>query len=703
MSVDGYLKIKTKLDNKEIDKGISELENKIKKLQEDNSKASIEEKGLQEEVNKYKALQQEADKYKQKISSLNKEKQAMFIKNGFNRELPDSEMPNYNKVTSELENVRAKYSNINSEIDKQAPKIEKVYTKLNKIKVKQTENNAKISEYKQKIEQIKTNKIQQGIDSVGKKIQGQIGKLGKMAIAIVGIQTAWGAVRSAINLVSQYNPQISADFEYMKFCIANLVAPAVQLLIKLFYTVLGYVNAIASAWFGINLFSNSSVKAFQKMQKSMNGTAKSAKETRKSLQSFDEMNVLQDDSDSNNSKIATPSVDLSKMQGEVPTWLKWIIDNKDLILSVLAGIVAGILAIKLGLVGLKALGIGMLIAGVVYTIQSLVNYLNDPSWSNFGKIITGIGVAVLGLGILIGSVPVAVAGAVVVIVGLVVRYWNEIKDFLQKAFDWLNNIADGIKNNIDEKLEWIRSNFGIVGVAIAGIIEYVINLILALVENAKNDFVQFFGGIFEGAKNILDGIIKIFKGDFSGGIKQVGEGIKQIFTAVWTHVLNTFTVAWRAILSACGKGGKIFNGIKDGIVNTFKTIVNALITGINWVIKQPFNKINGLLNNIKSINVMGAKPFDGLWGWSPLPVPQIPKLARGGVITQPTQAIIGETGREAVVPLENNMEWLDVLADKLASKIGNNSGAYIIQLDGRVIQRGQAKRRQEYAFATNGR
>ena len=81
----------------------------------------------------------------------------------------------------------------------------------------------------------------------------------------------------------------------------------------------------------------------------------------------------------------------------------------------------------------------------------------------------------------------------------------------------------------------------------------------------------------------------------------------------------------------------------------------------------------------------------------------LPRLAKGGVISQPTQAIIGEAGKEAVVPLENNMEWLDMLADKLASKIGTSGGSYIINLDGRVIQRGQAKRKQELAFATNGR
>ena len=54
--MDGYLKIKTKIDNKDIEKGIVELENKIKKLQLDNSKSSKEQDSLQKEVNKYEEI-----------------------------------------------------------------------------------------------------------------------------------------------------------------------------------------------------------------------------------------------------------------------------------------------------------------------------------------------------------------------------------------------------------------------------------------------------------------------------------------------------------------------------------------------------------------------------------------------------------------------------------------------------------------------
>lgn len=671
--MDGYLKIKTKIDNKDVDKGIEEIESKIKKLQTDNEKGSSEQKILQEEINRYEKLQQEADKYKQKISSLNKEKQAMFIKNGFNRALPDSEMPNYIKVTSELENVRAKYSNINSEIDKQAPKIEKVYSKLDKIKTKQTENNTKIQQFKSKIESIKANNIKSSIDGIGKSITGQISKIGKMAMAVVGIRTAWSAVRSAVNLVSQYNPQISADLQYMAYCIANIVAPAVQWLTRLLYTALSYINAIMQAWFGINIFANSSAKAFKKMQSSAGGTAKSAKEIQKSLQGFDEMNVLSDNSNdsSGGGGIATPSMDLSNMQGEIPEWLKWIIDNKDLILSVISGITAGLLAWKLGLKGIKALGIGVLISGIVYTIQSLISYLNDGSWENFGKIIQGIGVALLGLAIIIGSVPVAIAGAITLIVGTIVKYWEQIKAFLQNGIDWLVS-----------KTDWVRDNFGIVG-------ETIYNIFTSLLQGLLN----IFDSLFTAIKGIFDGIVKFIKGVFAGEWKTALEGIKDIFISILNGIISILSSVWQFIKSIIYSLLNLVKGIVNTVWGVIKGLINLIIGGINALIRG-MNRLSFTAPDW--VPGIGGKR----WGVN---IPQIPRLAKGGIISQPTQAIIGEAGREAVVPLENNMEWLDILADKLASKIGGNGGSYIINMDSRVIQRGIAKRQQELAFVRNGR
>ena len=664
--LDGYLKIKTKLDNSGIDKDITELENKIKKTQTDNLGLDKEATGLQEEIGQYEKLCNEADKYKEKIKQLEAERKTLTLGG-----LSSTNVPQYNSLTTNIDSMKQKYVQATLEIDKQASKIDKVYAKLNKIKAKQTENNAKVQEFKDKIESIKINKVQNQINNIGKGIQGQISKIGKMAFAIIGIRTAWNAVRSAISIVSQYNSQVSADLEYMRYCIANALVPIVQSLIKLLYTALSYINAISTAWFGINLFSNSSAKNFKKMKDGASGTAKSAKEIQKSLQGFDEMNILQDNSSSTDggAGVSAPSMDLSNMQGEIPTWLKWIIENKDLILSVMAGITAGLLAWKLGLGGIKALGIGVMVAGIVLAIQGLIAYLNDPTFSNFGKVIQGIGIAILGLAIIIGNLPLAVIAAVVIIWGIIVKYWEQIKAFFQSGIDWLKGKSD-----------WIRQMFGdVVG-------DIYDNFVSGL-----QDVLNWLDSTMKGIKANFNEIISFIKNVFSGNWQGAWQNIKNIFSNIWEGMKNTVKTIFGLIGKMAINIGKTVGATISG---AFKAVVNGVLWAIENILNTPIRTVNrliGVINKVPGINLGYLNTFN------------LPRLAKGGVISQPTQAIIGEAGREAVVPLENNMEWLDVLADKLASKIGTSGGSYIINLDGRTIQRGQAKRRQELAFATNGR
>jgi hypothetical protein len=129
-------------------------------------------------------------------------------------------------------------------------------------------------------------------------------------------------------------------------------------------------------------------------------------------------------------------------------------------------------------------------------------------------------------------------------------------------------------------------------------------------------------------------------------------------------------------------------------------MVNGLIGGINKVISVPFNAINKTLNTIRSISVLGVEPFKGLWSYNPLSVPQIPKLAVGGIVNRPGRgvpAIIGEAGAEAVLPLENNTEWMDILADKIGGNV-----TIPIYMDGKKIATYVVDIQKKKAFAMNG-
>jgi TP901 family phage tail tape measure protein len=157
------------------------------------------------------------------------------------------------------------------------------------------------------------------------------------------------------------------------------------------------------------------------------------------------------------------------------------------------------------------------------------------------------------------------------------------------------------------------------------------------------------------------------------GASNAWTGIKNVFAHVADWFKEKFADAWQKVKDVFSTGGAVFEGIVDGIVAAFKNVVNAIIRGINNVIAIPFNAINDALDAIRNVEIAGIYPFDGLI--SRFDVPQIPELATGGIVNRPTPAIIGENGREAIIPLEKNKAGLRQIASLLADEI--NSAARV--------------------------
>jgi phage-related protein len=201
-------------------------------------------------------------------------------------------------------------------------------------------------------------------------------------------------------------------------------------------------------------------------------------------------------------------------------------------------------------------------------------------------------------------------------------------------------------------------------------------------------------GLYNGIKLIISNPLKLFKDLWSNiqtVFKDTGgwfkdkfasawtnikaafslDNVKTFFTGIWTGIKNsfgsvsdwfknTFTDAWTKVKSVFSTGGKIYDGIKDGIGDAFKAVVNKLIDGINAIITVPFNKINSMLNTIRNVSILGAKPFSGLWDQNPLSVPRIPKLATGAVIPPNSEflALLGDQKRGVNIeaPLDTIVE-----------------------------------------------
>lgn len=151
------------------------------------------------------------------------------------------------------------------------------------------------------------------------------------------------------------------------------------------------------------------------------------------------------------------------------------------------------------------------------------------------------------------------------------------------------------------------------------------------------------------------------------GASAAWDGIKSVFSHVSGWFRDTFSAAWQKVKDVFSTGGKVFDGIKEGIVDSFKTVVNAIIRGINKVVAIPFNAINGMLDKLKDVSIAGVEPFSGLI--HRLPVPEIPQLSQGGVLKRGQLGLLEGDGAEAVVPLENNKKWIAATAAQLRREL----------------------------------
>ncbi len=115
-------------------------------------------------------------------------------------------------------------------------------------------------------------------------------------------------------------------------------------------------------------------------------------------------------------------------------------------------------------------------------------------------------------------------------------------------------------------------------------------------------------------------------------MRRMWNRIKAPFTSVADWFGNIFKCAWNAIKKAFTGVGKWFKNLFNGILKFIKAPINFLIDGLNTLIKG-VNKIS--FDVPKWVPGIGGKKFG-------FDIPQIPHLAKGGLVKAPTLAVVGD-------------------------------------------------------------
>lgn len=236
-------------------------------------------------------------------------------------------------------------------------------------------------------------------------------------------------------------------------------------------------------------------------------------------------------------------------------------------------------------------------------------------WNGVGVIAAGVTTA-LGIAFEFATSKIGfitlIIGAVIAIGILLYKHWDVVK---AKAIE----VWDSIKEKFNQFKEWLGNVFATDWSQKFGFLGDILNAFLAITR-----------GIFDSIKRIFGGIIDFIVGVFTGNWKRAWQGVQDIF---------------------------------GGIMNGLQALVKAPLNGVIGLINAAISGLNKI--KLPSIDI----PFFGTVGGWGFNIGKIPYLAKGGIIDNPTLAMVGEAGKEAVVPLENNTQGLDLLAAKLMERL----------------------------------
>lgn len=309
-------------------------------------------------------------------------------------------------------------------------------------------------------------------------------------------------------------------------------------------------------------------------------------------------------------KIVDKLTEMARWFSNLSPEQKEFIVNMGLILAAIGPVIA--------IIG-KLIAIGVKIKKIVTLIKS---------WNLVTKAMT-IAQGALNAVMALNPITLIIIG-ITALIAAIVLLWNNCEWFRDAVFTVIDTVVDFFKDAVDFVVELFNNIIGFVKNNWQGLLLFLVNP---------------FAGAFKLIYDNCEG--------FRNTVNNVLEAIKNAFSTAFNAIKTTISNIWNGILGLFSKGGQIFSGVVNGISNVFKTIVNSLITGINKVISTPFNTINGLLNKVRGTDILGVKPFKGLWKQNPLPVPQIPKLEVGtNYVAQEGLAYLHEG--EAVVPKKYN-------------------------------------------------
>ncbi len=302
-------------------------------------------------------------------------------------------------------------------------------------------------------------------------------------------------------------------------------------------------------------------------------------------------------------------------------------------------------------------------------------------------ITTGFGAAIAFLTSPI-TIAVAIIGSLIAIGVLLYKNWDEVKAFLLETWEKIKAKALEIWTAV---AEFLSKTWEAIKTKVIEIWNSIKEFFVKVWESIKTTAIGIWNGIKDYTvtkwNEIKDFLSKLWDG-IKDSFKKVWESMKELLPALLQGILNVMKTSYDMFKNI---GKELFNMVWEGMKNIWSSITGWITEKVEWlkdklmfwkkgqeemssggggssadqmqkrsedmtenkdsIIKYAEkNRINGDMNLLYDMWQAGGAP----------------KLARGGIIDQPTLAMVGERGKEAVIPFENS-GFLEALTDSILS------------------------------------
>lgn len=597
-NADGSIIFSTEIDNKKAQAELDKLEKKIASLEIKASQAGAKKIPLEEQAD---ALGVALDDAKQKLEALKASGAS-----------PGAIGAQSETVTS----LQYQWDQVNNKIDRYNREIEKANGDIDVSKSRAGELAAQLASAGRN-----TEKMSAGVkkaEKSAKTFASRMKSVVRSALVFTVITQALSKFRNWIGDVIKVSPEATAAIARLKGALLTLVQPLVNIIIPAFTKFVNIIAAIISKIASVFAVltgstvesSRAAAKALNQQTSALNGTGAAAKEAKKQLLGFDEINQLTEDtSGGGGGGSGTIAPDFSAQEFD-STFLDTILEKVGKIAADVWAIIEDVRDFVTDFLsgewGDAIDDLGSFCRNVRDLIVDLLEFVDYIVGMGIDSIIEKFGLAETPIGDMLESIK---------------GMFHDASEFIIAL---LNGDLDGMKESLDSFFEHYK-NFGL---SLLDFANQGINSLLDWIDKAtngrfKNEIAtirQFINSLVDSVKQIFGGLIDFISGMFTGNWEKA-----------WNGIMNIFAGAW------------------NGVISILEGAVNKIMDGVRAVVNETIR----LLNLIPGVNI-SVKGVD--WGRVSFGAIKAPRLAQGAVIppNREFMAVLGDqkNGTNVEAPLE---------------------------------------------------